>query len=76
MIKIIKATDNEIIVKEGPTVYSTTPATAKREVLEALEQSQKEAEVKKESKKTNKKAPKKEDAKTKKTTKKTKKEEE
>lgn len=37
MIEIIKANKNEIIVKEGQSIYSTTPETAKPEILEKLQ---------------------------------------
>lgn len=73
MIKIIKATQKEIIVKEGPTVYSVTPETAKPEILEALKQQQEKPKTKptKQTKKTTKKTTNTKKKTTKKTTKKT-----
>lgn len=68
MIKIIKANKHEIIVKQGQSIYSTTPETATPEVKQALQQytkeTQKQDTKKTEDKKTTKKQ---EDKKTKKT---------
>jgi hypothetical protein len=38
MIQILKANQKEIIVKQGQSIYSTTPETATPEVQQALQQ--------------------------------------
>ena len=58
MIQILKANKNEIIVKQGQSIYSTTPETATPEVLEQLHKQQnttKKTTTKKTEKPTNKK---------------------
>ena len=40
MIEILKKTKHEIIVKQGNSIYSTTPETAPQQVLDKLQEKQ------------------------------------
>jgi hypothetical protein len=66
MIQILKANQKEIIVKQGQSIYSTTPETATPEVKQALKQHQKQTTTTK-----TKQTPKKTNTKNKQTNKKT-----
>jgi hypothetical protein len=54
MIQILKANQKEIIVKQGQSIYSTTPETATPEVQQALQQHNKKTTTKKTEKTTKK----------------------
>lgn len=63
MIEILKQTKNEILVKQGNSIYSTTLETAPQEVLEKLQEKPQQETKKKTTtkKKTNTKKAKKEE---------------